>query len=414
MSKKDLLGGGSSFSAARRTGERSERGRAKAITEGAIPTYELIRIELDEVSPTPLNPRRNFGSDDDLTRFGEELRQAQLAACVVVSRTAYLALWPEHEPHIGSAEFVLVNGERRYRSARHVGIDKLDFVMRDDLARTREDFVDHLLAENLDREDFDVVERARGVQELVNVCAEAGERGAQSRAAERLKRDRSWVTNQLALLSLPTELQTMLSAGTLSERDGRALARVLRDSPSLSTAQLLEHLDANKAQAAEAKAQERALLESARRSQTAPPTDPAGLLSADNKPAQELPAAAPLASPSASSDGLLSADNKPHGEDSPSQEPRTSAAASSTLLSADNKPEPVAVASDLDQSPAQGAEQAQSLTASAATIPTQHGAPRDEEGVWQDPQAVFELLTKHMSPDDLVQLTLKLLDHSKA
>ncbi|WP_331732204.1 ParB/RepB/Spo0J family partition protein (plasmid) [Streptomyces avidinii] len=413
MSKKDLLGGGSSFSAARRTGERSERGRAKAIAEGAIPTYELIRIELEEVSPTPLNPRRNFGSDDDLTRFGEELRQAQLAACVVVSRTAYLALWPEHEPHIGPAEFVLVNGERRYRSARHVGIDKLDFVMRDDLARTREDFVDHLLAENLDREDFDVIERARGVQELVNVCAEAGERGAQSRAAERLKRDRSWVTNQLALLTLPTELQTMLSAGTVSERDGRTLARVLRDSPGLSAPQLLEHLEAQKAQAAEVKAQERALLESVRRSQTAPPTAPVSLLSADNKLTGEAPATAPLAPPAAPPDGLLSADNKPHSENNLSQEPHTSASATSTLLSADNNPEPVAAAPDPDRPSVQDAGQAQLLTASKA-IPTQHGAPRDEESLWQDPQAVFELLTKHMSPDDLVQLTLKLLDHSKA
>ncbi|MFD6113824.1 ParB/RepB/Spo0J family partition protein [Streptomyces yangpuensis] len=413
MSKKDLLGSGSSFSAARRTGERSERGRAKAIAEGAIPTYELTRIELDEVSPTPLNPRRNFGSDDDLTHFGEELRQAQLAACVVVSRTAYLALWPEHEPRIGPADYVLVNGERRYRSARHVGIDKLDFVVRDDLARTREDFVDHLLAENLDREDFDVIERARGVQELVNVCAEAGERGAQSRAAERLKRDRSWVTNQLALLSLPTELQTMLSAGTLSERDGRALARVLRDSPNLSAAQLLEHLDAQKAQAAEVKAQERALLESARRSQTAPPTVPVGLLSADNKLVGEAPATAPMGPPDAPSDGLLSADNKPHSEDILQQEPHTPAAATSTLLSADNKPDPVAEVSDLDRSSVQHTGQAQLLTSSTATIPTQHGAPRDEEGVWQDPQAVFELLTKYMSPDDLVQLAHKLLDHSK-
>ncbi|MET9461044.1 hypothetical protein ABZY05_39375 [Streptomyces canus] len=31
---------------------------------------------------SPLNPRRNFGTDEDKTRFGEEPRHAQLAACV--------------------------------------------------------------------------------------------------------------------------------------------------------------------------------------------------------------------------------------------------------------------------------------------------------------------------------------------
>ncbi|XVV39737.1 hypothetical protein ACQPXT_40735 (plasmid) [Streptomyces sp. CA-100214] len=175
MSVADRLGTGSSFSGTRRS--RSARGRAKAVTQGDVPVYELVRLRLSEVSPTPLNPRRNFGTDEDKTRFGEELRQAQLAACVAVTRAAYLALWPDHEDCIGDAEHVLVNGERRFHSAVHVGLEVLDFVVRDDLAASREEFINHLLKENLEREDFDVIERARGVEQLVAVCAEAGDRG---------------------------------------------------------------------------------------------------------------------------------------------------------------------------------------------------------------------------------------------
>lgn len=174
MSVADRLGTGSSFGGVPRG--RSARGRAKAIVQGDVPAYELRRLQLDDVAPTPLNPRRNFGSDEDLTRFGEELRVAQLAACVAVSRPAYLRLWPEHEAQIGDSGYVLVNGERRFRSAVHVALDALDFVVRDDLAASREEFVDHLLKENLEREDFDVVERARGVLELVRVCSEEGRR----------------------------------------------------------------------------------------------------------------------------------------------------------------------------------------------------------------------------------------------
>ncbi|MGV9350651.1 ParB/RepB/Spo0J family partition protein [Streptomyces spiralis] len=279
MSIADKLGTGSSFSQVPRG--RSARGRAKAVTQGDVPAYELVRLQLEDVSPTPLNPRRNFGSDEDLTRFGEELRQAQLAACVAVTRDAYLALWPEHRPRIGSALHVLVNGERRYRSAVHVGLEALDFVVRDDLAISREQFINHLLKENLDREDFDVIERARGVQQLVDVCAEQSERGSRSRAAERLGRDRSWVTNQLALLELPEELQTMLSAGSLAERDGRYLARHLKDNPSLDAAALLDHLKLAKSAAAQAKEQEKAVLEAVREVQNG--TVGGVLLSADNK-----------------------------------------------------------------------------------------------------------------------------------
>lgn len=218
MSVADRLGTGSSFGGVPRG--RSARGRAKAIVQGDVPSYELRRLPLEDVAPTPLNPRRNFGSDEDLTRFGEELRIAQLAACVAVSRSAYLRLWPEHEAQVGDSAYVLVNGERRFRSAVHVALEALDFVVRDDLAASREEFVDHLLKENLEREDFDVVERARGVLELVRVCSEESEKGARTRAAKRLGRDRSWITNQLALLELPSELQAMLSSGSLPERDG--------------------------------------------------------------------------------------------------------------------------------------------------------------------------------------------------
>ncbi|MGW7620807.1 ParB/RepB/Spo0J family partition protein [Streptomyces antimycoticus] len=307
MSVADKLGTGSSFRGAPRG--RSARGRAKAVTQGDVPAYELLRLHLDEVAPTPLNPRRNFGTDEEMTRFGEELRQAQLAACVAVTRDAYLALWPDHEEQIGPAQHVLVNGERRYRSAAHVGLEALDFVVRDDLASSRERFINHLLKENLDREDFDVIERSRGVQQLVDVCAEKSERGARSRAAEQLGRDRSWVTNQLVLLELPEELQTMLSAGSLPERDGRYLARHLKENPGLDTAALLEHLKLEKAALAMSKEQEKAALEAARQAQT-----------------QKT---------------LLSADNKLNGPDSSDSESTTTGAmgqpSSSAALSADNK-----------------------------------------------------------------------------
>nr|BFD88582.1 ParB/RepB/Spo0J family partition protein [Streptomyces sp. Xyl84] len=323
MSVADRLGTGSSFNSARRG--RSARGRAKAVTQGDVPAYELVRLHLDEVSPTPLNPRRNFGTDEDKTRFGEELRQAQLAACVAVSRTAYLALWPDHEQQIGEAAHVLVNGERRFRSAVHVGLEALDFVIRDDLASSRETFINHLLKENLEREDFDVIERARGVQELVAVCAETSERGARTRAAEQLGRDRSWVTNQLVLLELPEELQIMLSAGTLAERDGRMLARYAKDNPGISPSALLDHLQASKDAAVRAKAEERSRLEALRAQ------DDGALLSADNN--TETPQAAASATPLRAEDDqrLLSADNNSSTLSAQEQ-------ADAGLLSADNKP----------------------------------------------------------------------------
>ncbi|MFH8476567.1 ParB/RepB/Spo0J family partition protein [Streptomyces sp. NPDC018000] len=339
MSIADKVGESSSFGRARK---RSDRGRAKALTEGSIPAYELVRLSLDQVAPTPLNPRRNFGSGEEMARFGEELREAQLAACVAVTREAYLRLWPEQESTIGAdALYVLVNGERRFRSAVHVGLDRLDFVVRDDLAATREDFVDHLLAENLDREDFDVIERARGVEQLVNVCAEdGGERGARSRAAKRLGKDRSWITNQLALLTLPVEIQVMLSAGEVSERDGRSLARRLKEDPSQESAQLLAHLTSAKEAVEQQKAEEQRLLAVGREALAR--AGSSDLLSADNKASSsESSAGAAPESPVAATGfrDLLSADNIASTDDGPLMGTAAEAPPATTdspALSADN------------------------------------------------------------------------------
>jgi ParB family chromosome partitioning protein len=295
MSVADRLGTGSSFGGVPRG--RSARGRAKALVQGDVPAYELSRIRLEEVAPTPLNPRRNFGSDEDLTRFGEELRGTQLAACVAISRAAYLKVWPQHEAQIGDAQYVLINGERRYRSASHVGLEFLDFVVRDDLAASREAFIDHLLKENLEREDFDVVERARGVQQLVLVCSEESATGARARAAKRLGRDRSWVTNQLSLLELPEGLQLMLSSGTLAERDGRMLARRLKDHPGLKTTELLEYLKEYRERDARTREEAKALAEQAKQK-----------LAAEEVPRQKN--AEPQAAEEADGErDLLSADN---------------------------------------------------------------------------------------------------------
>ncbi|MFI8105446.1 ParB/RepB/Spo0J family partition protein [Streptomyces sp. NPDC086023] len=389
MSKSDLLGTGAAFSNARRAGGRSERGRAKAIAQGDVPAYELIRVPLDQVSPTPLNPRRNFGTDEEKTRFGEELREAQLSACVVVSRTAYLSLWPDHESRIGTAAYVLINGERRFRSALHVGLETLDFVVRDELAGSRADFIDHLLAENLEREDFDVIERARGVQQLVDTCVEEGrEHGAKSRAAERLGRSPSWITNQLVLLTLPEKIQEMLSAGELPERDGRMLARVAKDRPGADSSELLEVLKESKVQEAQVRAAQREMLREAQQSGLAPAQAAADLterVPEASEPEPELQPEPPR---------LLSADK--------SRPEATAVEKAPSVPRTEPVPRTSAVARPVTATP------------SETVIPSQGRGAGTGAVVWEDPQAVHDAILANMSGEHLEQLTMLLIESSQS
>ncbi|MDX3132201.1 plasmid partitioning protein [Streptomyces europaeiscabiei] len=382
MKAADRLGTGSSFGKVPRG--RSDRGRAKAITQGDIPAYELVRLQLNDVSPTPLNPRRNFGTPEELTRFGEELRAAQLAACVAVSRDVYLNLWPDHADHIGDVKHVLVNGERRYRGACQVGLDALDFVVRDELAASRETFINHLLKENLDRADFDIIERARGISELVAVCAEESERGARARAAEHLGKDRSWITHQLSLLDLPEAIQAMLSSGDLPERDGRLLVRQLKENPGLTEADLLQFLKDQKAARSAEKEAERALLAAAR-SQTQNPAESAETGAADASggvPAQ-LDSSASTTPASSVANGA--GDKAPHPA-----APRTDAVAKSQ--------------------PAKGTDQ--QSTGLPAQNPERPPAVQSPPAVIEirDIEQVADALADHLSAEDLTALTELLLE----
>ncbi|WP_328698540.1 ParB/RepB/Spo0J family partition protein [Streptomyces sp. NBC_00342] len=386
MKAADRLGTGSSFGNVPRG--RSARGRAKAVTQGDVPAYELVRLRLNEVAPTPLNPRRNFGTEKELARFGEELRAAQLAACVAVSRDAYLNLWPDHETEVGDAGHILVNGERRYRSAAQVGLDALDFVVRDELATSRETFINHLLKENLDRADFDIIERARGINELVEVCAEESVRGARSRAAENLGKDRSWITHQLSLLELPEAIQQMLSSGDLPERDGRLLVRHLKDHQGLlSAAELLQVLKEEKAARSAEREAERALIAEAKgRTQTSV-----------EQPESDRP------SPAA----------RPTVAEATSASPLAPGLASDTPGSSS-----VPEASGSQHSPTRPTDEA--VDRQAAVVPVQNATRRavapPARGTIElvDVEQVADALTDHMSGDELKELAGLLLQRSES
>jgi ParB family transcriptional regulator, chromosome partitioning protein len=77
-----------------------------------------------------------------------------------------------------------------------------------------------IIAENVDRSGFDVIEEAKAVEQLV------GEYGNLGDAAEHLRKSKPWVSQRRALLKLAPELQEKLRDGDLAIREARALACV--------------------------------------------------------------------------------------------------------------------------------------------------------------------------------------------
>ncbi|MFD5899077.1 ParB/RepB/Spo0J family partition protein [Streptomyces sp. NPDC060366] len=178
----------------------------------------LLTLPLTQLVPTRFNPRRNFGTEEDLKAFGLILKKRQLQPAVVVSRAGYLKLWPDEEATVGDAQYVIANGERRYRASMAAGLTTLNVVHNEPVANSRADFLDAVLSENNDREDLDPIERALGIETMVI------ELGGADQVAAHYGKTKGWVSQQRKLLKLTTELQNLVSAGELPIRVGRDIA----------------------------------------------------------------------------------------------------------------------------------------------------------------------------------------------
>ena len=192
---------------------------AASVVDGGTGTVDgLFRtnIPLRQLVANPRNPRTSVGDLGDL----ESIKDRQLQPAVVVSRTAWLNLYPDDVAALGDAKWIVVNGCRRLAAAAKYGRDGLDVIIRDSLAGDAATILWAAIAENIDRRDFDIIEEARAVDLL---SAEAGSGAA---AAERLGRTKAWVSQRRALLKLAPDLQDKLRNGELAVREARNLARV--------------------------------------------------------------------------------------------------------------------------------------------------------------------------------------------
>jgi ParB family transcriptional regulator, chromosome partitioning protein len=168
---------------------------------------------LTDLTPNPRNPRDDLGDLSDL----ESIADMQLQPAVAVTKGAYLKLYPGDSIN---TRFVVINGCRRLAAAHKYGRTDLAVVVNDEIARDRVTLISASIAENVDRQDFDVIEEAKAVESLVQECANAAD------AATRLRKTQGWVSQRRALLLLAPELQTALRRGELAIREARSLARV--------------------------------------------------------------------------------------------------------------------------------------------------------------------------------------------
>ena len=163
----------------------------------------ILSLRVEDLAPNPVQPRRRF-DEEELRELSESIRSYGILNPLTV--------------RLRCGKYELVAGERRLRAAKLAGLKEVPCLLVD---VDMQDAGLLALVENLQRKDLDFLEEAEGLQRLIRMFGMS-----QEEAARRIGKSQSAVANKLRLLKLPPDVLDALRPNGLSERDGRALARL--------------------------------------------------------------------------------------------------------------------------------------------------------------------------------------------
>lgn len=175
---------------------------------------EQLTLPIAKVEPRSEQPREYF-DQEALEALADSIRQYGLIQPITVRK-------------LDSGYYQIIAGERRWRASRLAGLTEVPVrVIEADDRRTAE----LALVENLQREDLNPIEEAKGYKLLIE------EYGlTQEDAARSVGRSRPAVTNAMRLLMLTPPVMEMVEKGKLSAGHARAILAVSEPSKQLAAA----------------------------------------------------------------------------------------------------------------------------------------------------------------------------------
>jgi len=173
---------------------------SQELKETVSEVERVKELNIDEIEPNPNQPREHF-DEASLKELAQSIKKNGILQPVVVRRKG--------------KKYELVLGERRLRAARMAGLNNIPALVRDiDDAG----LLMFALLENLQREDLNPLEEARGYARLKEQFC-MGDR----EIADILGKDRSTVVNTLRLLKLPKEIKDLLAEGKITRSHARSI-----------------------------------------------------------------------------------------------------------------------------------------------------------------------------------------------
>jgi ParB family chromosome partitioning protein len=159
----------------------------------------MILVDLDEIRPNPLQPRRIF-NQEKIEELAGSIRENGILQPLIVKKAR--------------EGFELIAGERRWRAAQKAGLAKVPIIVKEVGDKSR---LELSLIENIQREDLNVIEEAEAYQKLVDEFGYT-----QDLIAQRVGKGRTSITNALRLLKLNRKIKDDLMQDKINMGHARA------------------------------------------------------------------------------------------------------------------------------------------------------------------------------------------------
>ena len=164
---------------------------------------EVTELAVDMIAPNPEQPRTDI-SEEGIAELADSITKVGLLQPIIV--------------RAHGEGYQRIAGERRWRAARLAGLERVPVRV---LSTTATESLELALIENLQRQDLNSIEEARGYRKLLSEY-----RMTQAELADKVSKSRSTITNALRLLDLPEEVQEMVYQAKMTAGHARAVLSV--------------------------------------------------------------------------------------------------------------------------------------------------------------------------------------------
>lgn len=160
-------------------------------------------INMSLIDNNPNQPRKNFDSNA-IKELAQSIKEYGVIQPIILK--------PNGD------RYIIVAGERRFRASKFAGLKEIPAIVRD---YTNQEVQEIALLENIQREDLNPIETAKGMKELLTNYG-----WTQEYLADKLGKSRPVVANYLRLLNLCPAVIELIESGKLSAGHARSLVVV--------------------------------------------------------------------------------------------------------------------------------------------------------------------------------------------